>query len=184
MSASARSRQQPQPSDIADDVCAAGVSLHKEPEITFTQEYAVYRPKRQAVYPITESDLSRLETLVGKSVPQARIFQQLWPLSGGVTATALFTLLAFLTVQELHAIIWITTWVVLITSLVLAIVFFLVDKRDVKMLSDSADNVLDEIKFIREGYAKPQDGIQTAQPTWQDATALETSAESKKNRTV
>ncbi len=81
-------------------------------DFKFSQDYVVYKAKKEGVYPIKETDWSRLKRLVNGIIPNKSLFQILSSISFGVFASAIFALIGFKTAEKLDDWVMPTTWVI------------------------------------------------------------------------
>lgn len=123
----------------------------------FSQDYVVYKAKREGVYPIKETDWSRLRRLVNGIIPNKSLFQILSSISFGVFASAIFALIGFNTAEKLA--IWVipTTWAIFSVSLILGIGLLILDNLQKEIISYSTNDVLTEMTEIEKSFEKYDD---------------------------
>lgn len=126
------------------------------PNFKFTTEHALYLPKDQGIYPIRESDWLRLKRLIQNIIPSRRMFELAASVFWGIATSALFSLLAFYSVDTLKPWIIPTTGAILIGSIILAIALHIVDCSQKQLVSTSVNSVLEEIKAIEQDYNRPE----------------------------
>ena len=124
-------------------------------EFKFSQDYAVYKPKQQGVYPIEESDWNRLKRMIKNIIPHRRIYQVLSSIFFGIFASAIFALIAFKSAKELESWVMPMTWSLFFISLILGLALLILDSQQKGIISVSTNTVLDEMKAIEESYDRP-----------------------------
>lgn len=121
-------------------------------EFKFTQDYAVYRFKRQGVYPIQESDWNRLKRMIKAIIPHKRIFQILSSISFGIFASSMFALIAFQSATQLDSWVLPTTWSIFSVSLILGIGLLVLDYKQKEIIQVSTTNVIAEMDLLEQSY--------------------------------
>ena len=124
-------------------------------EFTFSQDYVVYKAKKEGIYPIKESDWSRLKRIIGGIIPNKSIFQILASIAFGIFASAIFSLIAFNTATGLEKWVEPTTWVIFFVSLIAGIGLLILDKQQKQMITYSTSDVLTEMGEIERSFDKP-----------------------------
>ena len=104
-------------------------------ELKFSQDYVVYKTKKEGIYPIKESDWKRLLRIIEGIIPNQRIFQVLSSIAFGIFASAIFSLIAFNSATNLESWVKPTTWVIFFTSLIAGIGLLILDKQQKDMIT-------------------------------------------------
>jgi len=126
-------------------------------EIKFSQDYVLYRAKKEGIYPIKETDWKRLKRQVESIIPYKTIFQILSSIGFGVWASSIFSLIAFSTTSELKAWVMPMTWILFFVSLFCGIGFLILDKIQNKILTMSSSDILLEMQDIEKSFDKDVD---------------------------
>jgi hypothetical protein len=124
-------------------------------DFKFSQDYIVYKAKKEGVYPIKESDWARLKRLIGGIIPNQRIFQILSSIAFGIFASAIFSLIAFNSATNLESWVKPTTWIIFWTSLIAGIGLLILDKLQKDMITYSTLDVIMEMTEIEKSFDKP-----------------------------
>ena len=101
-------------------------------DLKFSQEYVVYRAKKEGVYPIKETDWSRIKKLVIGIIPNKSLFLLLSSASFGVFASAIFSIIGFNTAEKIEGWVMPTTWVIFFVSLITGIGLIILDETQKK----------------------------------------------------
>lgn len=125
-------------------------------EFQFTEDYFLYRPRKQGIYPIHESDWNRLKRMIQGIVPYKRIFQILASIAFGVFASAILSLIGFQSAKELDSWVLPTTWAILVGSVILGIALLILDHQQTEIITLSVNDVLQEMRSIEASYHEPQ----------------------------
>lgn len=125
-------------------------------EFKFSQDYIVYPPVEQGVYPISESEWNRIKRMLENVKTPSKVYSVLSSLFFGVCISAFFSYLALKTAMSIEPWLIPTTIAVLISSLILGFVFLQVDIKQRKSVEGSVSMVLDEIKYIEKNYQREQ----------------------------
>lgn len=123
-------------------------------DFKFSQDYVVYKAKKEGVYPIKETDWARLKRLVNGIIPNKSLFQILSSISFGVFASAIFALIGFKTADKLDAWVMPTTWVIFSVSLIAGIGLLILDRLQKDMITYSSNDVLTEMIEIEKSFDK------------------------------
>jgi hypothetical protein len=126
-------------------------------ELKFSQDYVVYKAKMEGVYPIKETDWTRLKRLVKGIIPNKRLFQILSSISFGIFASAIFALIGFETAEKLDAWVMPTTWVIFFVSFIAGSGLLILDVKQKEMITYSTNDVLTEMTEIEKSFDKPDD---------------------------
>lgn len=129
-------------------------------DFKFTQDYVVYKAKKEGIYPIKESDWKRLKRIVSGIIPNKTIFQIMASISFGIFASAIFSIIAFKSAEKLENWVMPTTWVIFFVSLIAGIGLLILDKFQKKMITYSANDVLTEMGEIEKSFDKSQEEMQ------------------------
>ncbi|MGI5067085.1 hypothetical protein [Treponema putidum] len=127
-------------------------------DLNFTQEFQVFKPKKEGVFPVTESDWGRLKNLIQKIIPDKKIYNTLYSLCFGIFASSIFSLITFYSVQNLATWILPTNWAISISALIIGIVILMIDFQQKNMIIISSEFIIEEMKKLEERYVKI-DGI-------------------------
>ena len=126
-------------------------------EFKFSQDYIVYKAKKEGIYPIKESDWTRLKRLINGIIPNQRIFQILSSIAFGIFASAIFSLIAFNSATNLEAWVKPTTWIIFCVSFIAGIGLLILDKQQKDMITYSTNDVLTEMTEIEKSFDKPDE---------------------------
>jgi hypothetical protein len=126
-------------------------------DFKFSQDYVVYKAKKEGVYPIKETDWTRLKRLVKGIIPNKSLFQILSSISFGVFASAIFALIGFNTAEKLDSWVIPTTWVIFSVSLIAGIGLLILDRLQKDMITYSTNDVLTEMTEIEKSFDKPDE---------------------------
>jgi hypothetical protein len=126
-------------------------------DLKFSQEYVVYRAKKEGVYPIKETDWSRIKRLVIGIIPNKSLFLLLSSASFGVFASAIFSIIGFNTAEKIESWVMPTTWVIFFVSLITGIGLIILDETQKKMITYSTNDVLTEMAEIEKSFDKSDD---------------------------
>jgi hypothetical protein len=117
----------------------------------------VYRAKKEGVYPIKETDWSRIKRLVIGIIPNKSLFLLLSSASFGVFASAIFSIIGFNTAEKIESWVMPTTWVIFFVSLITGIGLIILDETQKKMITYSTNDVLTEMAEIEKSFDKSDD---------------------------
>jgi len=123
-------------------------------DFKFSQDYVVYKAKKEGIYPIKESDWGRLRRLIDGIIPNQRIFQILSSIAFGIFASAIFALIAFNSATELESWVKPTTWGIFFVSLISGVGLLVLDKQQKDMITYSTNDVLAEMTEIEKSFDK------------------------------
>jgi len=126
-------------------------------DLKFSQEYVVYRAKKEGIYPIKETDWSRIKRLVIGIIPNKSLFLLLSSASFGDFASAIFSIIGFNTAEKIESWVMPTTWVIFFVSLITGIGLIILDETQKKMITYSTNDVLTEMAEIEKSFDKSDD---------------------------
>lgn len=126
-------------------------------DFNFSQDYFIYKAKKEGIYPIKETDWSRLKRLVTGIIPNQSLFQILSSISFGVFASAIFSLIGFNTAEKLDNWVMPTTWGIFSVSLIAGVGLLILDRLQQKMITYSTNDVLTEMTEIEKSFDKNDD---------------------------
>jgi hypothetical protein len=126
-------------------------------DFKFSQDYVVYQAKKEGVYPIKETDWTRLKRLVKGIIPNKSLFQILSSISFGVFASAIFALIGLNTAEKLGTWVMPTTWVIFSVSLIAGIGLLILGRLQKDMITYSTNDVLTEMAEIEKSFDKPEE---------------------------
>ena len=121
-------------------------------DFKFSQDYVVYKAKKEGIYPIKETDWTRLKRLVTGIIPNKSLFQILSSISFGVFASAIFSLIGFNTAENIALWVMPTTWVIFAVSLIAGIGLLILDRQQKEMITYSTKDVLTEMTEIEKNF--------------------------------
>lgn len=123
-------------------------------DFKFSQDYLVYKAKIEGIYPIKETDWSRLKRLVTGIIPNKSLFQILSSISFGVFASAIFSLIAFNTADKIESWVIPSTWVIFSVSLIAGVGLLILDRKQKEMITYTTNDVLTEMIEIERSFEK------------------------------
>lgn len=123
-------------------------------DFKFSQDYVVYKAKKEGIYPIKETDWSRLKRLVTGIIPNKSLFQILSSISFGVCGSAIFSLIGFNTADNLAVWVMPTTWAIFAVSLIIGGGLLILDRQQKEMITYSTNDVLTEMTEIEKTFDK------------------------------
>jgi len=126
-------------------------------DFKFSQDYVVYKAKKEGVYPIKETDWTRLKRLVKGIIPNKKLFQIFASIFFGSFVSSIFALIGFETAEKLDAWVMPTTWVIFSVSLIAALGLLLLDRSQKDMITYSTNDVLTEMTEIEKSFDKPSE---------------------------
>lgn len=131
-------------------------SPSRRPEFRFSQDYTVQIPESQVVYPISVTEWHRLKGRINSIKPQRRVFEIIASVLVGIGAESLFALIALYSVDNSAIPKWvfITAWVLFISSVVLSPALYFLDSEHRKLISDAAQSVVADMNSIESTYTK------------------------------
>jgi hypothetical protein len=135
-------------------------------KLSFSQDYFVYEPKRQGVYPIQESDWNRLERMIEKIVPERKIYSILASAALGVFASSIFSVISLYTLKDLPTWIFPTNCAILISSLIVGIALIKIDSQQKEILQVSSKIILSDLHNIKEKFEQTEKSTETSLPSY------------------
>lgn len=126
-------------------------------KVNFTQDYLIYSPKREGIYPLPESDWQRLKGLIGMIIPERKIYNFIASLSFGVFVSSIFSLVTLYTANGLAVWIIPTNWSILVCSFILGIALLLLDEQQRTLITISKNLIIGEMDSLEKKYIKAQD---------------------------
>lgn len=123
-------------------------------EFKFSQDYMVYKTKKEGIYPIKESDWSRLKRFIGAIIPNKSVFQILSSIAFGIFASAIFSLIAFNSADNLDKWVKPTTWTIFFVSLIAGVGLLILDNIQKNLITKSTTDVLTEMSEIEKSFDK------------------------------
>jgi hypothetical protein len=131
--------------------------------IKITQDYVVYNVKKECIIPIRESEWMRLRRMIKGIIPHRKIFQIISSILWGVFGSAIFSLIAFQTADNLDQWVLPTTWTIFFVSMILGICLLILDGQQKEIINISTESVLGEMDIIEKALELPMD--QKEKPT-------------------
>lgn len=122
--------------------------------LKFSQDYLVYKTKKEGVYPIKESEWERIKRYIKELKPNKSHYQVISSASFGIFGSALLSLIGFYTSSNVENFILITCWVLTIASLLIAIGFNYLDNQQKTVVLKNADDILREMEEIEKSFEK------------------------------
>jgi hypothetical protein len=131
-------------------------------KLSFSQDYFVYTPKKQGVYPIQEAEWNRLKKMIEKIVPEKKVYSTIASVLFGVFASSIFSIISLYTLHDLPRWIFPANWAILISSLILAIALTIIDSQQKKILQVSSEIILCDMQDIEEKFEQTEKSIETS----------------------
>ncbi len=125
-------------------------------DFKFTQDYFVYKNKKEGVFPIKESDWKRLKRIIGQIIPHERIFQIFSSVFFGIFASSIFSLIAFQATTKIENWVKPVTWSICLVSLILAVSLLILDKRHKGIITLSTKDVLTDMSEIEKSFERDE----------------------------
>lgn len=126
-------------------------------DLKFTQDYLVYRPRRQGVFPISEVDWNRIKRMLQAVVPPSRTWQNLASAMLSIGFSGILSLVGFSLAKNLPAWIVPTVLAIIVSSFVLAGSFFLIDRQSGRMREGSVAAVQAEMDSIEQAFVRAEE---------------------------
>ena len=124
-------------------------------DFKFTQDFSMYTPKDQSVYPINIVNWRKLKQMIKNIIPHSRIFQILASIMLGTFFSSILSLVALNTSEKPVSWAISTTWIILICSLIIGLALFYLDKLQKEFITASTTSVLEEMELIEENLEPP-----------------------------
>ena len=122
---------------------------------TISSEQILYRPKTEGVYPICLSDWERLKRTLQSLTTPSRLYGFLASGFLGLFGSSLLSIIDMCNRDSVSDWFKITMWCVFIISLILLVVFYLLDKQIKKDSQRNSEDVLNEMKIIESKFNPP-----------------------------
>lgn len=113
------------------------------------------QPKQQAVYPIKESDLKRLEKMIERIPLKGFSYENLGFAGIGGILGGIGILISLKYAQGVSVTFWVVGWLFTFVSLVTSVLSFVFSAREVKEIGATSKSVLDEINHLKESVYSP-----------------------------
>jgi hypothetical protein len=120
-----------------------------------TQDYVIYSVKKECVYPIRESEWTRLKGMIKSIIPHKKIFQIISSICWGIFASAIFSLIAFQSADKLEVWVQPTTWSIFAVSFIIGICLLILDNQQKDIINNSTVSVLEEMENIEKSLEIP-----------------------------
>ena len=120
----------------------------------FTQDYVIYSPKKQGVYPVQEMDWNRLKNMIQNIIPERKIYNILYSLFFGIFISSLFSIISLSPLNNLPTWLLPTNFSICISSLVIGISLVIIDMQQKKIIRFNSRYIIDEMKKIEEQFEK------------------------------
>ena len=128
-------------------------------DLTFTQDYVVYKPKKEEIYLIKIKDWNRLKRIINAIIPNTNIFKILSSISFGIFSSSIFSLISLNTAEKIDKWVIPTTWVIFSVSLIAGIGLLILDRSQKKFITYSTNDVLAEMSEIEKTFEKPSEQV-------------------------
>lgn len=125
--------------------------------LQFTQDYYLYSPKKQGVYPVQETEWNRLKKLIQNIIPQKKIYNILSSIAFGVAISSIFSIITLYTLSQLPSWILPANWAIFVSTLIIGICLLLIDSQQKQIIKITTDYILKEMTTIEEQYDKKKD---------------------------
>lgn len=126
-------------------------------EIKFSQDYKVYRTKKENVYPIKESEWERIKRYIKELKPQKKTFQVVSSVSFGIFGSALLSMIGFYSSDDISITIKSIGWIVTIVSLISGIGFNAIDNIQKNITTKNSDEIIVEMENIEKAFEKEEE---------------------------
>ena len=127
------------------------------PEVYVTQVNILYKPKRQTIYPIPETDWERLKRTIRQILPYGSLLQVFGAVFYGVVASGIFSIMAFHLLSGIPPWLKPAAYAITISSFIIGTVFFILDRSQKRGVTGTVNNVLEEMELIEEQIDKTLD---------------------------
>ncbi|WP_313236482.1 hypothetical protein [Sphingobacterium multivorum] len=126
-------------------------------ELKFSQDYKVYRTKKENVYPIKESEWERIKRYIKDLKPQKKNFQVLSSVSFGIFGSAFLSMIGFYSTKETSIIIISIGWIITIISLLSGWGFNTLDNLQKDITTKNSDEIISEMENIEKAFEKEEE---------------------------
>lgn len=123
-------------------------------DINFTQDYFLYTPKKQGIFPIQENDWNRLKALIKKIIPQKKVYSIISSISFGVFISAIFSLISLSTIEHVPSWLVPTNWIVAVFSLILGIALIIIDNQQKEIIQFTSDFIIEEFEKLEKQFVR------------------------------
>jgi hypothetical protein len=120
--------------------------------VTYSESHPLAQRRSEIMYVVKESELKRIESVIGDIKPERKAFRTWWSLLLGIAATSGFSLLGFRLGQNVPEYVWDIGLVAFFVTLILGITFFVLDRGEPDKLLRSKQDALDELRFLRSQF--------------------------------
>jgi hypothetical protein len=124
------------------------------PRVKFTQDFVLYTPGQQAVYPIPETDWERIKRRIKAIVPVKRHFEAWSSFCAGVCGSGAVAIIGLYIATTLPPWVKPATWALTVTAGVLAASFYSLDSQQKVIVTTSTDDVINEMNAIEQGFVR------------------------------
>jgi hypothetical protein len=125
-------------------------------ELKFNQENVLYQFKKQSHYPVSNHDWSKLKSTVSRcKTKEKRYFKDTSMMLFGVFLSSVLSLTTLYNTKNIASWILSTNWILLISSLFIAIACTYFDSQQIKLSNLDIDIVFQEMSNIEEKYTNP-----------------------------
>lgn len=126
-------------------------------DFKFSQDYLVYKSKKEWVYPVKERDWKRIKSIISSIIPNKQVFQVMSSASFGVFGSAIFGLIAIYCsdTSTIDNSIIITAWVIFFVSLIGGFGFLILQKLQKDIITLSVADVISEMDEIEKYFENP-----------------------------
>lgn len=128
-------------------------------ELNFRQDYLVYTPKREGIYPLPESDWQRLKGLIKKVIPEKKVYNIISSLSFGIFVSSIFSVITFYTIDKIATWIIPTNWAILIGSLIIGISLLIIDNQQKGIITLTVNLIIEEMDSLEKKYIKCNEDV-------------------------
>ena len=124
------------------------------PSVKFTQDYVLYTPRQQAVYPVSETDWERIKRRIKAIVPVKRHFEAASSFCAGVCGSGVLALIGLYSAMTLPPWVKPATWGVTIVAGVLGFAFHSLDNQQKVIVTTSTEDVIGEMEVIEQSFVR------------------------------
>jgi hypothetical protein len=127
-------------------------------KIRFTQDYEIYRPRQESVYPLQESDWNRLKQMISRIKPINRLFRVFASVCFGISASSILSIITLSSSSGVPNWALPATWSIFFSSALVGIALLFLDHWQKKITNLSADDILQEMKLLEEKFLLEDNG--------------------------